>query len=232
MEQHIEIVDSLEADHRVAIPMPNGYMRAALQAIESIDGRVALNAMLRFAGLESAALQFPPDNLEFDAGYAFRDYANLNHALIEFYGRAGKLHAVQIGRTSARWMIERHPLFGFAGVTFQVMPRTQAIRMSLHNTAEGFRKLYRLVHFDIRINLFEEEDHFVWSSPDCPCCVGKQANAPICWIWEAGFIEGGSFVTGGHLLDVQQVSCIAAGDAECTWTISKEPIGIDDAAPV
>jgi hypothetical protein len=231
MEQHIEIADSGEADHRVAIPIPNGYMRAALQAIEAIDGRKALNAMLRFAGLENAAEQFPPDNLAFDAGYVFRDYANLNHALIEFYGRAGKLHAVGIGRSSARWMIERHPLFGFAGVAFHVMPRSQALRLSLNNTAEGFRKLYRLVHFDIRINLQEEDDHFLWSSPDCPCCVSKQANAPICWIWEAGFIEGGSFVTGGYLLDVRQTACIAAGDSECSWTISKEPIGKDDTAP-
>ena len=232
MEQHIEIVDNLESDHRVAIPMPNGYMRAALQAIESIDGRVALNAMLRFAGLENAAEQFPPDNLDFDAGYVFRDYSNLNHALIEFYGRAGRLHAVRIGRASARWMIERHPLFGFAGVAFNHMPRTQALRLSLNNTAEGFRKLYRKVHFDIRINLTEEDGYFVWSSPDCPCCVSKQANAPICWIWEAGFIEGGSFVTGGYLLDVRQTACIAAGNPECTWTISKEPLGIDDAASV
>ena len=103
MEQHIEIANSSGADHRVAIPIPNGYMRAALTAIEAIDGRRALNAMLRFAGLESAVEQFPPDNLEFDAGYVFRDYSNLNHAIIEFYGRAGKLHAISIGRSSARW---------------------------------------------------------------------------------------------------------------------------------
>jgi predicted hydrocarbon binding protein len=108
------------------------------------------------------------------------------------------------------------------------MPRPQALRMSLNNTAEGFRKLYRMVHFDIRINLTEEADHFVWSSPDCPCCVGKKANMPICWIWEAGFIEGGSFVTGGKLLDVKQTECIAAGDEQCTWLISKEPIGDDN----
>jgi hypothetical protein len=87
------------------------------------------------------------------------------------------------------------------------MPRTQALRLSLNNTAEGFRKLYRKVHFDIRINLTEADDYFEWSSPDCPCCVSKQATAPICWIWEAGFIEGGSFVTGGHLLDVRQTQC-------------------------
>lgn len=224
MLPEIEITESQGADHRVTIPIANGYMRAALQAVEEIAGRQALNVMLRSAGLESAINNFPPDNLEFDSNYVFRDYSNLNHAMVEFYGWAGKVHALRIGRISARWMIENHPLFGFAGMAFKVMPRNQAIRISLNNTADGFRKLYQRVHFDIRINLHEEDDHFVWSSPDCPCCVGKKANTPICWIWEAGFIEGGSFVTGGKTLAVKQTHCIACGDPECTWIISKKPI--------
>lgn len=221
----VYIADKDGSDHRITIPIPNGFMRAALKAVEEITGRRAENAMLRFAGLEHAVERLPPDNLEFDEGYVFRDYANLNHAIIQFYGRAGKVHAMRIGHSSARWMIENHPLFGFAGVSFEVMPPTQAIRLGLNNTAEGFRKLYRLVHFDIHITVQEEDDHFIWSSPDCPCCVGKAASAPICWIWEAGFIEGGSIVTGGMVLDVIQTACTACGDAECTWIIKKPPTG-------
>jgi succinyl-CoA synthetase beta subunit len=91
--------------------------------------------------------------------------------------------------------------------------------MSLNNTAEGFRKLYRRVHFDIRISITEEADHFVWSSPDCPCCVGKKSTAPICWIWEAGILEAGGFVTGGKLLKVQQVNCMAMKILECKFPI-------------
>ncbi|HLA44948.1 MAG TPA: hypothetical protein VJZ27_15995, partial [Aggregatilineales bacterium] len=117
----IEISEKNEADHRVTIPMPNGYMRAALLAIEEIAGRNALNVMLRAAGLEAAVQHMPPDNLDFDSGFVFRDYSNLNHAIVEFYGRAGKVHALRIGRASARWMIENHPLFGFAGVVFKIM---------------------------------------------------------------------------------------------------------------
>jgi predicted hydrocarbon binding protein len=220
----IIIQERSDTDHRVAIPMPNGYMRAALEAIEEIAGATSLNVMLRFAGLERAILQKPPDNLQFDAGYVFRDYSNLNHAIIEFYGRSGKVHALRIGRRSARWMIENHPLFGFAGVAFKVMPQVQALRLSLNNTLNGFLRLYQQVHFDITIKLEEQDDHFIWSSPDCPCCVGKKASEPICWIWTAGFIEGGSFVTGGKSLDIQQTHCLAAGDPQCTWTISKKPV--------
>lgn len=221
--QNVEITDREDTDHRVTIPIANGYMRAALQAIEEVAGQQALHVMLRSAGLESA-LTLPPDNLDFDAGYVFRDYSNLNHAIVSFYGRAGKGHALRIGRRSARWMVENHPLFGFAGVAFKLMPQLTAMRMSLNNTADGFRKLYRRVHFDIRINLTEEADQFVWSSPDCPCCVGKKSNVPICWIWEAGFIEAGSFITGGKLFDVKQTHCIAMGHSECRWTISKTPL--------
>lgn len=220
----LEVTEREGTDHRVAIPLANGYMWAALSAIEEIAGQDALNVMLRYAGLESAINNKPPDNLEFGAGYVFRDYSNLNHALISFYGRAGKIHAVRIGRQSTRWMIENHPLFGFAGVVFKVMPRNLAIRTSLNNAANGFRKLYHKVHFDIRITIEEEEDQFVWSSPDCPCCVGKKATEPMCWIWEAGLIEGGSFVTGGKLLAVKQIKNIAMGDDVCSWTISKTPI--------
>lgn len=220
----IEVTERDDQDHRVTIPLANGYMRNALLAIEEIAGNKSLNVILRYAGLETAIEHLPPDNLEFDAGYVFRDYSNLNQAMVQFYGRSGKVHALRIGRASARWMIEKHPLFGFAGVAFKLLPLTQAIRMSINNTADGFRKLYRQVHFDIRINISETDTHFIWSSPDCPCCVGKKANVPICWIWESGLIEGGSFVTNGGLLDVQQTTCIACGDAECTWLISKKPL--------
>lgn len=220
----IQITERTTADHRVAIPVANGYMRAALDAIEEIAGQKSLNIMLRTAGLERAIENLPPNNLEFDAGYVFRDYSNLNHAMVDFYGWAGKIHALRIGRRSTRWMIENHPLFGFAGVAFKLIPTTQALRMSLNNTADGFRKLYRKIHFDIRINLTEADDHFIWSSPDCPCCVGKQANMPICWIWEAGFLEGASFVSGGKNFRVEQTHCIAKGDAECTWIIEKKSL--------
>jgi predicted hydrocarbon binding protein len=219
----IDISERNTADHRLAIPMPNGYMRAALEAIEEIAGQTPLNVMLRFAGLEAAIAQRPPDNLDFDAGYVFRDYSNLNHAIIQFYGRSGKVHAIQIGRRSARWMIENHPLFGFAGIAFKLMPREMAMRMSLNSTLKGFRELYKKANFDITINLAETETHFVWSSPDCPCCVGKQSTEPICWIWTAGFIEGATFVTEGRGLAVEQTQCIAAGDRQCTWLINKTP---------
>jgi len=222
-QDDVTITERSGNDHRVAIPLANGYIRAALSAVEEIAGEQALNIMLRQAGLESAIGNLPPDNLKFDGGYVFRDYSNLNHAIVDFYGWAGKIHALRIGRQSSRWMIENHPLFGFAGVVFKVMPNEQALRMSLNNTAEGFRKLYRQIHYDIRISLTEEDDHFVWSSPDCPCCVGKQAKQPICWIWEAGFIEGGSFISGGKNFTVKQTECIATGDAQCTWLINKKP---------
>jgi hypothetical protein len=226
MSATVEVADRQSTDHRVAIPMPNGYMRAALEAIEEIAGEKSLNAMLRFAGLENAIGHMPPDNLAFDAGYVFRDYSNLNHAIVDFYGRAGKVHALRIGRRSAQWMIQNHPLFGFAGVVFKTLPSVQALRIGLNNTMEGFRKLYRNVHFDIRIQLTETDSHFIWSSPDCPCCVGKQANQAICWIWEAGLIEGAHYVTGNHYA-VQQVACIAAGAPECRWLISKSPSSVE-----
>lgn len=216
-----DITDCDDADHRVAIPVANGYMRAAIQAIEEIAGEQALHVLLRFSGLESAIESRPPDNLEFDGGYVFRDYSNLNHAIVQFYGRAGKGHAIRIGRRSSRWMIENHPLFGFAGIAFKLIPTEKALRMSMNNTADGFRKLYRQVHFDIRINIQESDDEFIWSSPDCPCCVGKKSDEPMCWIWEAGLIEGASFVTGGKYHAVKQTACIAVGDAQCQWTISK-----------
>ena len=199
-------------------------MRAALLAIEELAGRKAENPMLRFAGLEEAIQNPPPDNLLFDAGYVFQDYTNLNHALIEFYGETGKVHALRIGQASALWMIEHHPIFGFAGVDFSAMPTEKAMRMSLKNTAEGFRKLYRKVHFNIHITLEEQDDHFLWSTADCPCCVGKQASEPICWIWEAGFIAGGQFITGGQNIPVEQVACRACGDAECAWLIGKNVV--------
>jgi len=225
MKPHaVEISSRTDSDPRITIPIPNGYMRSALSCLEEIAGYKSLNAMLRFAGLENAIAPLPPNNLEFDAGYIFRDYANLNHAILDFYGRAGQMHTARIGYASALWMIENHPLFGFAGVSFDRMPYLQAIRTSLENAAEGFRKLYRRAHFNIRIDIEEHDLYFVWRSPDCPCCVGKKAAEPICWIWTEGIHATASFVSGGKLFSIEQTTCTAQGDRECTWVIGKTPL--------
>ena len=66
----------------------NALVRQALTSAQEVMGENGLNAVLRTSGLERFIGNFPPDNLE--PSIQASQYARLNQAIEEFYGRAGK----------------------------------------------------------------------------------------------------------------------------------------------
>ena len=76
----------------------NAIMRQALMAIEAVMGESGLKAVLRASGLEKYIDNPPPDDLE--PAVSFEDYAKLNQAIEEFYGRGGRGMLKRIGRAS------------------------------------------------------------------------------------------------------------------------------------
>jgi len=77
----------------------NTIVRQALVAVEEVMGANGLNAVLRLSNLGNFVNNLPPDNLE--PGIQALEYARLNQAIEEFYGRGGRGMLKRIGKASS-----------------------------------------------------------------------------------------------------------------------------------
>lgn len=221
-EQKITITDN-PGDPDNALPLPNGYFHYAMRALEEVAGLQTTEIILRFANLERMLDHYPPNNMKFDGGFTFKQYADLGHAVLNYYGATGQEAIMHIGRLVARWMILDQPLFGFTSAALRIMPTAAALRLALNKTADGWVKVYSEVGIEMDFRLVEKPDFFLWAAKRCTCCTGKKADAPICWIFDAGFVEGG-YLIKGKTFPVKEIACKAMGAPYCVWRIDKTPI--------
>jgi predicted hydrocarbon binding protein len=213
-----------EPDPVADIPLADGYMHFALKAVEEVGGEKGLGIILRSAGLERLIGNYPPRELKF-SDLRYRDYAMLNKAIVDFYGRAGKGFAVRIGRASAKYSIEdQDQLFGLGKLALKLLPLNTQQRLGFQQIVSGFKKLYEQANYDIQVRFEETPDKFIYAARDCPTCAGVHADRPICWVFEGALIEGGHYVTGGKDFEIAEVACRAMGTPECVWEVSKKPI--------
>ncbi len=105
----------------------NALMRQAILAIGEVMGERGLKVVLRQVGMERYVDELPPNDLE--QGVSTTEYAALNQAVEEFYGRAGKGMLKRIGRASFRYGVEEQTaLMGVNNETY----------IEVQETPEGF----------------------------------------------------------------------------------------------
>jgi len=220
----MQITTKPEPDPVADMLLADGYMYFALKAIEEVGGARGLGIILRSAGLERLIGNYPARELKF-SDLRYRDYAMLNKAIVDFYGRAGKGFALRIGRASAKYSIEdQDRLFGLGTLALKLLPTHMQQRLGFQQIVRGFKKLYQQINYDIQVRFDETPDKFIYAARDCPTCSGMQADRPICWVFEGALIEGGHYVTGGKDFEIVEVACRAMGAPECVWEVSKKPI--------
>jgi predicted hydrocarbon binding protein len=220
----MEITDRTEHDPVADLYMADAYMRWALLAAEEVVGKRGLSIVMRDAGLERLIDNYPPNELKLSGDVTFRDYTALNAGLFSFFGRAGKSMVLRIGRLSSQRAIEQQgALFNVAAtVASKVLPLPTQLKMGLENMQDGFHKLYQPTGRDVRLRLEDRGDRLAYVAIDCPCCAGKQADAPMCWLWVGVLQESIHWLTGRDF-EVQEVECRAMGAPACVWEISKTP---------
>ena len=74
--------------HREDDVIVNALVRQALSSTQEVMGENGLNAVLRASGLDRFIGNFPPNDLA--PGIKTADYARLNQAIEDFYGRGGR----------------------------------------------------------------------------------------------------------------------------------------------
>lgn len=203
--------------------LANGYMRWALQAVEEVAGKHGLGIILRDAGLERLLEKHPPNDMTFSEKLTFRDYAALNQAIINFYGRAAKGFALRIGRVSAqRSVSDQSAVFGLTGLALKLLPTNLQIKMVLNNMVNTFKRLAAKAGDALQVEIEEQSDKWIYRSADCSTCVGKEADGAICWVF-VGAIQQALVWATGKEFEVVETACRAMGAPECIFEISKTP---------
>jgi len=192
----------------------NALMRQAILAIGEVMGERGLKAVLRQAGLERYADELPPNNLE--QGVATVDYATLNQAVEEFYGRAGKGMLQRIGRASFRYGVDdQATLMGVAGAALKLMPQKTRIKFILTQMAKSLMD----VNEDTTIEVQDTPQGFVFADYTCGVCCCRNSEHPICHLYVGSISEAVKWATGQDH-EVREVECRATGADACRFLVA------------
>ena len=193
--------------------------RIVLKALEEILGRHGVNAALNLAELPNLVDNYPPNNL--GLGFTFSELSNILATLEEMYGvRGGQALALRAGRETWIYALKEFmPILGITDLAIRTLPLGFKIKIGLDVFAETFNKFT-----DQKVRLGEDSRGYLWIIERCPICWQRQSETPCCHL-AVGLLEQSlDWVSRGKRFKVEQVSCKACGDSNCTIVISKKPI--------
>lgn len=194
----------------------NALMRQALVSMEGVMGRNGLTAVLRNAGLERYIDHLPPDDLS--PAVKSSDYARLNAAIEEFYGRGGRGILHRIGKASFEYGLrEQSALLGLAGVALKLLPVQQRIPLLLNSVASALRK----TNPQVRAGVEEQDGRFAYVARTCSVCYGRRSDRPICHLYVGTLTEALRWGTGQNF-QVRETQCLARGDESCRFEVEGE----------
>lgn len=191
----------------------NALMRQALVAVEEVMGRNGLNTVLRSAGLAQYVDNLPPDDL--NPAVNSSDYAALNQAIEDFYGRGGRAILRRIGQASFRYGVrEQSALLGLAGAALKLLPRKQQIRFILNAIGNALKKTNPQVQAEVE----EAGDTFAYVARTCSVCYGRQSDKAICYLYVGTIGEAVQWATG-QPYQIKETHCLGKGDPYCRFEV-------------
>lgn len=193
----------------------NSLVRQALTSAQEVMGDNGLNAVLRTSGLERFIGNFPPNNLE--PSIQASQYAKLNQAIEDFYGRAGKGMLRRIGKASFQYAVrEQAALLGVAGVALKLLPEKQRIKFILNGMVDALKKSNPQV--DARVD--ESGDQLAYIESTCAICYSRHSETPICYLYVGSIGEAVQWATGKEH-QIIETHCLAKGDPYCRFEVGE-----------
>jgi predicted hydrocarbon binding protein len=193
----------------------NALMRQALVAVEEVMGKNGLVAVLRTSNLEQYINLLPPDDL--NPSIKASDYARLNEAIENFYGRAARGILQRIGKASFEYGLrEQSALLGLAGIALKLLPPKQRIQLALNSLANALKKTNPQIQIDVE----ESNGRFAYVARTCSVCYGRQSAKPLCHLYVGTIGEAVRWATG-QVYQVRETDCMACGAAYCRYEVSE-----------
>ena len=193
----------------------NSLVRQALTSMEEVMGEHGLNAVLKSCGLDKFVGNFPPNDLEPSINAS--QYAQLNQAIEDFYGRGGKGMLRRIGKASFQYGVrEQAALLGVAGVALKVMPQKERIKFILNGMANALKKS----NPEVDAYLDESDGKLAYVESTCAICNGRHSEKSICYLYIGSVSEAVQWATGKEY-EIIETHCIAKGDEYCRFEVGE-----------
>lgn len=193
----------------------NSLVRQALTSAQEVMGDNGLNAVLRTCGLERFIGNFPPDNLE--PSIQASQYAKLNEAIEQFYGRGGKGMLRRIGKASFQYGVrEQSALLGVAGVGLKLLPEKQRIKFILNGMVSALKKS----NSQVNAWLDDSGDKLAYVESTCAICHSRHSTEPICHLYVGSIEEAVRWATGRDY-KIIETHCLAKGDDYCRFEVGE-----------
>lgn len=193
----------------------NALMRQALVAVEEVMGKNGLTAVLRTSNLAQYIDHLPPDDLS--PSIKSSDYARLNQAIEDFYGRGGRGILQRIGKASFEYGLrEQSALLGLAGIALKVLPPKQRIHLALNSLANALKKTNPQIQVDVE----ESNGLYAYVARTCSVCYGRQSAKPVCYLYVGTIGEAVRWATG-QVYQVRETECMACGGACCRYEVNE-----------
>lgn len=198
---------------------PNKMANILLRSLKEILGREQMELVLQEGGLSEYIANIPPNDL--GKGYPFRGVSGITIGLENVLGvEKGRSTAADLGHLAfERGLIDFDPMMGIIDMPRRLMPLGMKIRLGLDIFAVVFNRFS-----DQRVRIGEDRENYLWHITRCPVCWQRQVSSPACNLAVGILDKALSWVSNGRQFDVQQTTCVAAGDAECTIAINKQPL--------
>ena len=191
----------------------NSLVRQALTSMQEVMGDNGLNAVLKSCGLDRFAGNFPPNDLE--PSIKASQYAQLNQAIEDFYGRGGRGMLRRIGRASFQYGVrEQAALLGVAGVALKLLPERQRIKFILNGMADALKKS----NPQVNAWLDESGDKLAYVESTCAICNSRHSDHPICHLYVGSVAEAVHWATGKEY-EIIETHCLAKGDEYCRFEV-------------
>jgi hypothetical protein len=165
--------------------------------------------------LERFIANFPPNNLQ--PSIQASQYARLNQAIEDFYGRAGKGMLRRIGKASFQYGVkEQAALLGVAGVALKLLPEKQRMKFILNGMVDALKKS------NPQVNAWVDDsgERLAYIESTCAICHSRQSQTPICYLYAGSINEAVKWATGKEH-DVVETHCLAKGDPYCRFEIGE-----------
>ena len=201
--------------HRADAVIVNTIVRQALVSAEEVMGTNGLNAVLRLSGLGRFVNNLPPDDLE--PSIQASEYAQMNQAIEEFYGRGGRGMLRRIGKASFQYAInEQTALLGVAGTALKLLPQKQRIKFILNSMANALKKSNPQVEAWVD----EEGENIAYVESSCAICHSRESDKPICYLYLGSLGEAVKWATGKDY-EITETHCMAKGDEYCRFEVGE-----------
>lgn len=131
----------------------------------------------------------------------------------EYGEQAGRGVALRIGQACFKYALRTlGPAAGITELDFRLLPlprkvqeATQAVAKQINNQAG--------LHLALEIT----DKGWLWHLQGCPICLNRQTTSPACY-WVVGLLQEALYwLSGGKQYLVEEIACIAAGEAQCTF---------------